>query len=263
MSLAYSPTRWFHAALDLVWPPWCPGCRQLVSERCTLCPHCDLELHWVRPPYCALCGDTLAGERGVCKRCSDQDPAFRGGRSGLHYEGVVRQVVLAWKYDGVRYYEPLIRSWMRTFLRGLPEQRYVSLDAVIPVPLHPRRLHWRGFNQSTILAEVTAMMWELPVWHGALLRTRCTPPQQRSQDRGSRERNLQGAFLVPDRALVRGRRLVLIDDVATTGSTLQACASALRDAGASSVTFLTLARQARRQVRGMAPLPELPAGEPG
>jgi len=243
MSLATSPVALLHSALDLIWPPWCPGCRLLVSERGALCPTCNLNLPWMQGPFCAVCGESMTKDIGVCGRCTDDSPAYRGGRSALRYEGIVRTVLLAWKYEGVRYYEPLVRRWMSSFVAQLPDRRYASIDAIVPVPLHPRRLHWRGFNQATVLGQAVAYEWGLPVWQGALLRTKFTPPQQRSSGKVMRSRNLEGAFLVPDRELVRGRRLVLIDDVATSGSTLQACALALKKSGAQSVTFLTLARQ--------------------
>lgn len=243
MSLTTSPAALLHSAFDLLWPPWCPGCRLLVSSRGALCPSCELALPWMQGPFCAVCGESMTGDIGVCSRCLEKSPAYRGGRSALRYEGVIRTVLLAWKYDGVRYYEPLIRHWMAQFVAALPEKRYANIDAILPVPLHPRRLQWRGFNQATVLGQAVAYEWGLPLWQGTLLRTRFTPPQQRTSGKSIRERNLEGAFQVPDRELVRGRRLVLIDDVATSGATLQACAVALKGAGAQSVTFLTLARQ--------------------
>ncbi|MCG3151301.1 MAG: hypothetical protein GEEBNDBF_00572 [bacterium] len=238
-----TPTAVLHQLLDAIWPPFCPGCQALVQHRSTCCGSCQQALPWLTPPFCAICGESLTGAVGVCRRCERDQPAFRGGRSALVYDGVVQRVILAWKYEGVRYYEPLLSGWFREFLCQLPSERYRSLDAILPVPLHPRRLHWRGFNQATCLAQVAGGVWELPVWQGLLIRTKFTPPQQRVGARSGRTRNLQGAFLVTDPELVVGRRLLLVDDVATTGSTLHECAVNLRRAGAKSVTFVTLARQ--------------------
>lgn len=230
--------------LDVLYPPWCAGCGRTVRQRAGLCSNCEAALPWISAPVCALCGAPLpVGVAGTCEVCSDSNPAFRAGRSALQYDGAVCPVLKAWKYRGQRYYDPLLREWMCHFARTLPASRYGSLDALIPIPLHPDRLRWRGFNQAALLAMPLAGQWELPVWQGALVRTRPTPPQQRTRSRKDRLNNLHGAFLVPDPALIAGRRLCLIDDVATTGATLHACAQALRQAGARSITFLTLARQ--------------------
>ncbi|HYE80491.1 MAG TPA: ComF family protein [bacterium] len=241
--------------LDLLYPPHCPGCGCPIAARAALCPRCHRGLPWLQAPLCSICGIPLQGTVGTCPDCPGRDPAFRAGRSALAYQGAVQRVVLDWKYRGIRLYAPLARGWLLAYIRGLPAARYAALDALVPVPLHPQRLRWRGFNQATELATAISAFWELPIWEGVLLRTRHTPPQQRQESRTQRWHNLEGAFACIDPELVQGKALCLVDDVATTGATLHACALALRTAGARSVTFLTLARQLSRELRCRHPQP--------
>ncbi|MEO7994537.1 MAG: ComF family protein [bacterium] len=233
----------FERILTWCYPPACPGCQVAVPSLDTFCRRCESALPWLAPPYCSVCGIPVQGVAGICGACQSRNPAFRAGRSGLALGWPLHDALVRWKYRGLTGYTPLFRRLMRATAGRLPLDRYARLDALIPVPLHPKRLAWRGFNQGTELALACAQTWELPVWQGALLRTRETPPQQKQANDAARWRNLEGAFAVPDPGLVRGRAVCLVDDVATTGATLHACAVALKGAGARTVTYVTLARQ--------------------
>lgn len=155
------------------------------------------------------------------------------------YEGVLRKLIHVFKFEGVR---TLQRPLGALLARALP--RELSFDAVVPMPLHWRRRWQRGFNQSELLAREIARKWNVPVC-GLARRKKATAPQA-GLTSAERRKNVQGAFAVKKAARLNGMRLLLIDDVLTTGATASACARALKRAGAAHVTFLALARRDRR-----------------
>ncbi len=221
--------------LDLLFPPRCMGCGRRGGW---LCPACDGELRPVSPPLCARCGRQWDGRSGD-GRC----PACRGTRSGLdglraayYFEGPIRRGIHGLKYRGQRSLaEPLTGLLLPAF-DALPW----APDVVVPVPLYPSRQRQRGYNQSKLLAGTLARERRLEMVEGAVLRRRDTPPQI-GLDAAARRANVAGAFAGKPGALA-GWRVLLLDDVCTTGSTLEACADAAREAGAVVVWGLVLAR---------------------
>jgi ComF family protein len=199
----------------------------------------------VSPPACRLCGQALPSWRTIsvrverCAACRRRPPAFDAGAVACDYEGSLRAIIHAFKYDGRR---SLARP-LGALLRNAGAQVLDGADAVVPVPLHPWKRLRRGFNQSSDLARELG-----PPVRPLLWRRRATPPQAGLTPR-ERRRNVRGAFaLTPWRSrgdrneAIDGRTLVLIDDVMTTGATLDACARVLKQAGAREVRTLTLAR---------------------
>lgn len=175
--------------------------------------------------------------RAVCARCRGNRPAFRAVRSAFVYGGVIRDAVHALKFDGVSALaEPMAQSMTQALLGWSP-----PVEAVVPVPLSPGRKRRRGYNQSELLARAVARATGLRLETKAILRRRDTPPQARQQDERSRRQNVREAFR-PGRARLSGG-VLLVDDVVTTGATLDACARALLAAGASRVFALTYARE--------------------
>lgn len=202
------------------------------------------------PPWCARCGDALDGWRGVeplCARCRRQPPAFALARSAGRYEGSLREILHAFKYERRRLLAEPLGALMRTAGADL----LAGVDAAVPVPLHPLRAWRRGFNQADDLASAL----RLPVWR--VLRRRRHDPPQADLPAARRHGNVRGAFALrrwPPQAL-RSASVVLVDDVMTTGATINACASVLRDAGVRTVYVLTAARAvAARPVPPPAPL---------
>jgi ComF family protein len=222
---------WWERALDLVFPPRCVVC---AARGYLLCPPCAAAITYIRPPACSMCGKRMT-QPGICPVCRAYPNTLDGMVAATVFEGPVRACIHALKYEGQRPYAETLAAIAQPAFAALPRP-----DALVPVPLSRQRQRGRGFNQSALIARHLAGD-DVPVAPGWLARTRDTPPQV-GQDRAARQANVADAFACPDPAAVRGRHLLLLDDVATTGATLDACARALRGAGAASVRAIVVAR---------------------
>ncbi len=220
--------------LDFLLPPRCVGCG--VYGR-FLCQRCQEMLPRLTPPFCHLCVQPLP-EGDLCPRCQESPLALDGIRAPFLMEGVVREAIHKLKYQGLRAIAPVLGTYLAEQIKSAA----IPGDALVPVPLHPRRERERGYNQASLLARQAGKLLGLPVLDQALVRLRPTPAQARSANLEQRRHNVEGAFQC--RGGVKGLRIILVDDVCTTGSTLSACALALREAGAASVWGATLAREA-------------------
>jgi len=218
--------------LDLLFPPRCIVCRRPGTW---LCEGCLSSLPYIGDPFCQRCGMPLREGR-LCVRCRCRPLRVEGIRSVFLFEGPVRVAVHRLKYRGRRSLAEPLGALMADWWAQHPAE----IDLVVPVPLHPRRLRQRGYNQAALLAAVLAGRIQQPLAEGVLFRVRYTRPQMELKE-VERRRNVRGAFRGRD-GTVRGRRILLVDDVCTTGATLEACADALRKAGAAEVWALTLAR---------------------
>jgi len=222
------------ALLDLLFPPRCLGCGGGGSF---LCPACCDTLPRLVPPLCPRCGLPLAAG-GSCPSCTRTPLSIEGIRSPFLMEGLAREAVHQLKYRNLRALACPLGRLLTDYLESSPR----PADALVPVPLHRRRLRERGYNQAALLAREVGRNTGLSVVEGSLVRRRDTPAQARAASAAERRRNVEEAFYCRDGKL-RGKRVLLIDDVCTTGATLDACAHALREAGALSVWGLTLARE--------------------
>lgn len=220
------------SALDFVFPIHCAGCGR---EGGVICGQCVDGLERLTAPYCRVCADP--GVNGICRWCGQSPPGFDSLRSPFRFEGPVRDAIHRLKYKGERASAGLLAGLMAEYLKGSP----VPADALVPTPLHPLRLRSRGYNQSALLAREIGKRLNLSVREDLLIRVRNPRPQVEAQSQQERRDNVADNFACQTDAA--GLTLLLIDDVATTGSTLSECATALKAAGAARVHALTLARE--------------------
>jgi ComF family protein len=227
--------------VDVVLPQLCVACREPV-EGAGLCPTCWSRLSFIAPPYCERLGIPFPydGGPGLLSLEAIADPPTYGrARAAVRYDEIARTLVHALKYGDRLDLAPTMGRWMAQAGTEL----LAEADAILPVPLHWRRQWARRCNQSGLLSEVIGKAYGRPVIHGALVRARATQ-QQVGLGKTERAHNVQGAFSVSGagKAAIAGRRLVLVDDVLTSGATAEACARALLRAGAASVDVLVFAR---------------------
>lgn len=243
-------TRWLDPVLDLVFPAVCPVCatRSDNSARRPFCGPCWAALPIGLGPGCPVCGEPFPGLGGTlpCDACRRAPPPYAFARAVAAYRDGMRDAIHELKYSGRTV---LATPLGRLLAEAGPEVVPVALDewadALVPVPLHPARLAERGFNQAELLLAPCRSAWGLPVLGHALVRTRATLPQT-DLDAEARRANVRDAFRVRRPAEVAGRRLLLVDDVLTTGATAGSAARALRAAGATAVGVLALARVVAR-----------------
>jgi ComF family protein len=234
------------AALDLLLPPHCPSCGTDVAIQGTFCAACFAALNFVVEPLCQSCGLPFAtavagGQDRVCQGCRVYPPPWRHARAAFLYDDASRRLILPLKYADRQENAAVLASHMARAGRTLLAQA----DLLVPVPLHRWRLFRRGFNQAALLAQSIGRRAGRPVCVDALRRTRRTRVlgTLSAADRGE---ELKGAFAVRRRRadMLRGRRVLLIDDVLTSGATAGACARTLLDAGARHIDVLVASRVA-------------------
>lgn len=218
--------------LDFVYPLHCAGCDRLGEAFCVSCRD---SVPRVIPPVCPSCG-MPAPDSSLCARCQTHPLQIDGIRSVVFFEEPLRQAIHRLKYAAARDMAKPFAEMMTQFWHGTP----LPADVIVPVPLHPHRQRERGYNQSALLAWAFGGIVGLPVWDRILFRRRNTVSQT-TLDAGQRRVNVAGAFECEPTA-VQDRQVLLIDDVCTTGATLEACSAALKAGGARSVWALTLAR---------------------
>lgn len=228
--------------LDFALPPLCPSCREPLSEGLGLCASCWSRLSLIEPPYCARLGIPFVYDPGpglLSMEAIANPPTYDRARAAVRYDDVARELVHGLKYSDRLDLTPMLGQWMARAGREL----LVDATTLVPVPLHWRRQWSRRFNQSAALADAISALCHVPVVHDGLERVRATP-QQVGRSKVERAENVQGAFRVPARRKgdISGRRLVLVDDVLTSGATVDACARALLRAGAAHVDVLVFAR---------------------
>ena len=189
------------------------------------------------PPICPKCGEPQAS--GIlCPSCRQRQTQIDGIRSPYRFDEVIRQAIHQLKYQNLKAISPCLAELLADYLQSNP----LPGEAIIPVPLHPRRLRERGYNQSSLLSQELGKLTDLPVIEDCLIRVKQVRPQVKASNVEERRRNVANAFTCRD-GRVSGKQIILIDDVCTSGATLESCATALKSRGAASVWGLTLARE--------------------
>jgi ComF family protein len=231
------------AVVDGILPPRCLSCGAIVDEPDALCGPCWAAMTFFAPPWCAVCGLPFPhpmGDDAICADCARDRPSWDRARAVLRYDKHSRHLVLALKHADRTHLARALGGWMRR--AGV--EVLDGADLVVPVPLHWTRLFARRYNQAGLLAHAIRAAGGPAVAPDWLVRRRRTPSQGRL-GAAARARNVRGAFALRPGRSIRGRRIVLIDDVLTTGATVEECARVLRRAGAEFVGVLTLARALR------------------
>ena len=221
-------------ALDLLFPQHCVGCGK---EGEFLCYSCRQSLPRITPPLCPRCGRPQPS--GIlCPSCVSWSAKIDGIRSPFRFDGAMREAIHQLKYRNLRALAVPLAKLLQDYLITDP----VPAEVLVPVPLHRKRLRERGYNQSSLLARQLGKLANLPVVDDCLIRQRHAPPQARTATVEERQSHVTDAFACRDHRL-RDKQVLLIDDVSTSGATLDACAAALKIAGAVSVWGLVMARE--------------------
>jgi ComF family protein len=236
-----------NSVVDLLFPPCCVNCHQFGAW---LCARCQGEIEAIQLPVCYRCGQPLDGQGTSppmpaldaslsCKRCRDKKSQLDGLCAYGFHAGPLREAIHQLKYEGLRVLAVPLGKMMGQGWAALRPRDH-DIDVVVPVPLHPTRQRQRGYNQAALLARQLGAEIGRPVVENILVRVKATTPQV-DLNAEERQANVRNAFKTLDSSLT-AKRVLLVDDVCTTGSTLEAACSALRDANASSVWAFTLAR---------------------
>ncbi len=238
-------SRIFPWLLNLIFPPVCPICKTLLSgkgKNSIICADCHKAIRPVGPPCCPRCGLPYhsGDEKGhLCAPCLKERRYFEVHRTCALYEGALKEAIHRFKYGGVfplvKVFGDLLHPAFQNLARDYPA------DLLVPVPLHIRRLRDRGFNQALLLVKDLSKRTGIPYAERALKKIKDTPFQITLKKR-ERRKNLTRAFQVKDREAIKGKAVMLVDDVYTTGTTVNECSRVLRMAGAERVAVLTVAR---------------------
>jgi ComF family protein len=235
---------WFDAAFGLIYPTACQICgeQRALPRDGMVCARCWSKVHFIKPPFCQRCGLPYEGEitsAFECSNCRDLQFHFSLARSAVAAGGVILEVIHRYKYSQATWFEPFLAD---VFLReALPALRGQRWDWIVPVPLHPTKRREREFNQAERMAGHLSEATGIPLKTRLLRRTVPTRTQT-LLTRQQRAANVRGAFALRRQGRLHGERVILVDDVFTTGATTDACARVLRIRGAGEVCVWTVAR---------------------
>lgn len=228
----------------LFFPSFCELCRSFLEKpgEKIICLSCQAKIRPEASPYCPCCGRFFEGAGGphICAACLEKRPPLAKHRSCARYKGIVKDIILLFKYRG---YEILGRHLGDFVSLALSDEidLWEGVEAIIPVPLHPKKQKARGFNQSQVLAKRLARHKNIRLMENRLVKVKNAPPQT-SLEAGERAENVRGAYRVRKAGDLEGKIVLLVDDVYTTGSTLRECSAALRKAGVKEVRAVTVAQ---------------------
>lgn len=228
-------------SLDLLFPPQCGLCREIIADNGEICGDCWQKLNFISAPLCEVCGyphEFDMGEGAQCAACMANPPQFHGHRSALYYDEHSKRLVHDLKYYDKPIMVRRLGQWMAQAAAPWLELENAIL---VPIPIHRYRLWKRKYNQAALLAKTIAKHHAVEVELEGLLRVKNRPPQA-SLPRAKRLKNLGNAFAVNPKMNIKNRPVILVDDVMTTGATVNACAKLLKKSGSGRIFCITLAR---------------------
>lgn len=233
-----------NAAVDCIYPPRCSLCGRYGGDEEGICPDCLSQIHYIGKPLCIRCGKPFPHEFATdhfCGECLTGKRYFSKARAVGLYNGLFRKTLHRFKYQ----WNHCLATPLGTLMAKRMEYFFsdAAYQCMVPVPLHPRRLRKRGFNQALVLARVLSRTCHIPLDRNNLVRTRWTQSQVGLSER-ERKDNVRGAFAVSQSARIARKVILLLDDIYTSGSTVDECSKVLIKAGARKVDVLTLARAA-------------------
>jgi ComF family protein len=231
--------------LNLIFPPQCLSCKARVPTSGTLCLECWQQVQFITDPMCACCGlpfEHSIGEHALCGECMNERPIYAHARAAFRYDEYSRKLITSFKYSDHTELAKIYATW----LAKAGGELIATSDYIIPVPLHYWRFISRRYNQSALLAQALGKKTGIKYLPTALKRTRHTKAQT-GLSKTERSKNVSGAFTLNTRykSLIKGKNILLIDDVLTTGATINQCSKQLLKSGAMQVNVLTLARTIR------------------
>ncbi|MFC1807144.1 ComF family protein [Candidatus Omnitrophota bacterium] len=231
------------AILNIVYPIYCQGCDIKLSfdNRTYLCRRCTESIGYIAAPICFRCGLQLTGDvdqNALCASCAGNHYHFKRAYQCCKYDGLIRELIHKFKYNRKLFLKKILTEIMYDFTKD-----YIcdSIDMIVPVPMQRSQVTKRGFNQSLILSEGLASALKIDHPKDILIKTRSTK-QQVGLEKRERLNNIKGAFSISNGNILDGKNILLVDDVFTTGATVNECAKTLASGGAASVSVLTLAR---------------------
>ena len=238
---------WLQAALDFVFPAECVSCHGFLGDHrvALFCRLCWNTITPITATGCPKCGRPYPSEtilrqapHFICGACRKAPPFFDRAAAAAYYEGVLQQAILQFKQK-TGLGKPLAQLMLTYLPQDLDVRQY---HAILPVPLHKTRQRYRGYNQSALLAQYLARHFQIPLVVNNLIRIRATVPQWKIKGPKERRENVKNAFRVMNPTSLQDKQVILVDDVLTTGATVNECAKTLKEAGVKSVLVLTLSR---------------------
>jgi len=241
---ATSLQTWINVGLGFLYPEICQLCgeQRATAKEGFVCRRCWSHVRFIKPPFCERCGLPFEGDLTTpfeCSNCREMELHFSAARSAVVARGAVREIIHRYKYQRALWFEPFLAGLL--LRETVPALRGQNWDLIVPVPLHPLKQREREFNQAERLAIHLGAAANIRVNKKLLRRVVFTSTQTRLT-RPQRAANMRGAFAMRDGARLDGERVILVDDVFTTGATTSACAQALLAAGADDVCVWTVAR---------------------
>ncbi len=235
---------YFKKIRDIFFPLVCAGCGKQINTNSLFCAECQESIQVITLPFCQICGRPFPlkyTSTHVCGGCLKNPPFFKAARSVFIYTEPIKRSIIQFKFKGNTALANDLAKMLLFHLQDFLGQ--IKPETVIPVPLHLKRLRERGYNQCVLLAQIIAKYLKIPCEKMVLKKVKPTLPQV-GLSQAQRHKNVKGSFAVIHPQLVKGKRILLIDDVFTTGSTVNECAKVLHKAGASGVWVATLSRTA-------------------